>query len=204
MRDLDPHLIPRQSQGFALVTALVFLVVLTILGVTLMEAVTLEQRMAHNLREKQRAIAAASAAVNGSAAWLSNLPVIPVPTPAAPAVDGPFSIYDSTDTQAASANFASNSFWSSGLSAPYTQTYPFNDPSVTTSGLTFDGGQLLYASLPQVFLVELPTTPLPGDNLAAMGASYGVNSVPRTFQITAWATGGSPNAVAVVQETYRP
>ncbi|MHB1543711.1 MAG: pilus assembly PilX family protein [Gammaproteobacteria bacterium] len=198
------HPIPHKPQGFALVTALVFLVVLTVLGVTLMEGVTLEQRMAHNLREKERAIAAASDAVNGTGAWLSNLSVIPIPSVTAAAIDGPFSIYASTDPTASSANFASNAFWSSGLSSIYNQTYPFDEPSVTTGGLTFDGSQLLYASEPQIFLVELPTAPLPGDNLAAMGATYGVNSVPRTFQITAWATGGSANAVAVVQETYRP
>jgi type IV pilus assembly protein PilX len=203
MRPLS-HPTAQQPQGFALVTALVFLVVLTILGVTLMEGVTLEQRMAHNLREKERAIAAASDAVNGTGVWLSNLSVIPIPSATAAAIDGPFSIYASTNPTASTADFTSNAFWSSGVSSTYNQTYPFNDPSVTTSGLSFDGGQLLYASEPQVFMVELPTTPLPGDNLAAMGATYGVNSVPRTFQITAWATGGSANAVAVVQETYRP
>ena len=196
---------PHCSRGIALITALVFLVVLTLLGVTLMEGITLEQRMAHNLREKQRAIAAADAALNGTASWLSSIPVIPLPTPTQPGVASPFSIYAYDDSTVSTINFASDSFWSSSLPQSYQQSYPFNSAGATSSsGITFDGGILQYASDPEIFLVELPTVPLPGDNLAAMGATYGVNSVPRTFQLTAWATGGTANAVAVIQETYRP
>ena len=196
---------PLSSRGIALITALVFLVVLTILGVTLMEGITLEQRMAHNRREKQRAIAAANAVVNGTASWLSSLSVIPLPTPTQPGVASPFSIYSSYDTTVSTINFASDSFWASSLAQSYQQSYPFDDAAATSSsGITFNGGLLQYATDPKVFLVELPTEPLPGDNLAAMGANYGVNSVPRTFQLTAWATGGTANAVAVIQETYRP
>jgi type IV pilus assembly protein PilX len=196
---------PSSARGIALITALVFLVVLTLLGVTLMEGITLEQRMAHNLREKQRAIAAADAALNGTASWLSSLAVIPIPTATQPGVASPFSIYSSTDSTVSTLNFASDSFWASSLPQSYQQSYPFDNALATSSsGITIDGGVLQYASDPKVFLVELPTEPQPGDNLAAMGATYGVNSVPRTFQLTAWATGGTANAVAVVQETYRP
>jgi type IV pilus assembly protein PilX len=50
----------RQS-GIALITGLIFLVVLTLLGVTAMRATSLEERMAGNMRDRNLAMEAASA-----------------------------------------------------------------------------------------------------------------------------------------------
>lgn len=50
----------RQS-GIALITGLIFLVVLTLLGVTAMRATSLEERMAGNMRDRNLAMESASA-----------------------------------------------------------------------------------------------------------------------------------------------
>jgi len=47
---------PRCERGVALVTALVFLVLLTIIGVTAMRTATLQERMAGNARERNAAL----------------------------------------------------------------------------------------------------------------------------------------------------
>ena len=196
-------------RGYILITSLVFLLVLTLLGVALLTGVTLEETMAHNMREKQRAIAAASAAARGVENYLAQVPVLPIPGANPTASPTALTVY--TPTAVSSLDLAANASWrpEAGYSiedtagAPYA-TWPFNDPNVYGTGVSVGGTTIEYAEAPQLIVQQLPTTPLTGDNLAAIGASYGVTPVPPTYLITAWATGGSPHAVAVIQETYRP
>jgi Tfp pilus assembly protein PilX len=203
-----PFSSPRHH-GYILVTSLVFLLVLTLLGVALLTGVTLEETMAHNMREKQRAIAAASAAARGVENYLAQVPVLPIPGTSPPASPTALSVY--LPSAVSSLDLAANATWAPGAGyaiafeapAPYA-TWPFTDPNVFGTGVTVDGVNVEYAEPPQLIVQELPTTPLTGDNLAAIGASYGVTPVPPTYLITAWATGGSRHAVAVIQETYRP
>lgn len=54
---------PRQQQGVVLVTALVFLVILTLLGITSMSTNTLEERMAANAQDINRAFQTAETGV---------------------------------------------------------------------------------------------------------------------------------------------
>lgn len=199
-----------QAPGYILITSLVFLLVLTLLGVALLTGVTMEERMAHNLREKQRAIAAASAAARDIENYLAQVPVLPIPTANPPASPTTLAVY--TPAAVSSLNLAANATWRPEADyslvdeapAPYA-SWPFNDPDVYGgSGISVGGTTVEYAEPPQVIVEELPITPLTGDNLAAIGASYGVTPVPPTYLITAWATGGSPHAVAVIQEAYRP
>lgn len=197
------------TRGYILITSLVFLLVLTLLGVALLTGVTLEETMAHNMREKQRAIAAASAAARGVENYLAQVPVLPIPGANPTASPTALAVY--TPTAVSSLDLAANASWrpEAGYSiedtagAPYA-TWPFNDPNVYGTGVSVGGTTIEYAEAPQLIVQQLPTTPLTGDNLAAIGASYGVTPVPPTYLITAWATGGSPHAVAVIQETYRP
>jgi type IV pilus assembly protein PilX len=51
----------RRQSGIALITGLIFLVVLTLLGVTAMRATSLEERMAGNMRDRNLAMESASA-----------------------------------------------------------------------------------------------------------------------------------------------
>ena len=203
---MSARLLPR---GYILITSLVFLLVLTLLGVALLTGVTLEETMAHNMREKQRAIAAASAAARGVENYLAQVPVLPIPGANPPASPTALAVY--TPAAVSSLDLAANASWrpEAGYSiedtagAPYA-TWPFDDPNVYGTGVSAGGTTIEYAEAPQLIVQQLPTTPLTGDNLAAIGASYGVTPVPPTYIITAWATGGSPHAVAVIQETYRP
>jgi type IV pilus assembly protein PilX len=54
---------PRRQQGAILVIALLFLVLLTIIGISSISSVTLEERMAGNLREQTTAFQAAESAL---------------------------------------------------------------------------------------------------------------------------------------------
>lgn len=67
----------RQQAGSVLFISLMLLLMLTILGVTAMNSVTLEERMAGNLRDTDLAFQAGEAALRDAENWLSPLPVQP-------------------------------------------------------------------------------------------------------------------------------
>jgi len=60
-----------------LIISLMLLLLLTIIGVTAMNNVTLEERMAGNLRDADLAFQAAEAALRDGENWLSPLPISP-------------------------------------------------------------------------------------------------------------------------------
>lgn len=72
----------QNQRGAALIMALVFLVILTILGVTAMSGASLEEKMAGNLKEQTVAFEAAETAVAAGEAALAALNEPPRPLPA--------------------------------------------------------------------------------------------------------------------------
>ena len=73
------------EQGFVLITALLLLIVMTLLGVSAISSVTLQERMASNMREKAKAFESASFAVREGEKALSI--VLDYPAPASLATD---------------------------------------------------------------------------------------------------------------------
>lgn len=61
------------SRGFALITALLMLVILTLLGVSMMSGVGLQEKISSNTREKTRAFDAAQAALIYAQNYLAGL-----------------------------------------------------------------------------------------------------------------------------------
>lgn len=67
MRSLHPS----QQHGAALLTALIFLVILTLLGIGVYSTTTSEEKMARNFRDKEIALQAAEAALNEAKIWIT-------------------------------------------------------------------------------------------------------------------------------------
>ena len=67
----------RQQAGSVLFISLMLLLMLTILGVTAMNSVTLEERMAGNLRDTDLAFQAGEAALRDAENWLAPLTILP-------------------------------------------------------------------------------------------------------------------------------
>ncbi|MDP3540573.1 MAG: PilX N-terminal domain-containing pilus assembly protein [Azonexus sp.] len=75
-----------RQTGFALFTALIFLVALTLLGIGVFSTTISEEKMARNFRDKEIALIAAEAALNEAkilitASYNSGTPPTTVPTP---------------------------------------------------------------------------------------------------------------------------
>ncbi|MFV1972118.1 MAG: PilX N-terminal domain-containing pilus assembly protein [Thiohalobacterales bacterium] len=67
----------RQQAGAVLFISLMLLLMLTIIGMTAMNNVTMEERMAGNLRDTDLAFQAGEAALRNGENWLSPLPIRP-------------------------------------------------------------------------------------------------------------------------------
>jgi type IV pilus assembly protein PilX len=74
-----------KEQGFVLITALLLLIVMTLLGVSAISSVTLQERMASNMREKAQAFESAAFAVREGEKELSA--VLDYPNPGSLSTD---------------------------------------------------------------------------------------------------------------------
>lgn len=63
----------QRERGSALAVALIFLLLMTLLGVSAMRGSNMQERMAGNLRDRNMAFQAAEAALRGGEAWLMNV-----------------------------------------------------------------------------------------------------------------------------------
>ncbi len=122
-----------RQRGASLIVALIFLVIMAMLGVTLANVTNLEERMAGNTRDRDLALQAAEAALRDAEVRLAD-----------PAFRGSaFPAYD-----AARANDAA--FWETCFSA---KSVPCGDPKEPTTALP-DGTDAGAVAAPPEFIVE--------------------------------------------------
>jgi type IV pilus assembly protein PilX len=171
---------PRLSQrGMVLVTALLMLIIVTILAVAMFRSFGLDEKIAGNLREKQRALNAAETAEQFAEYWLS--------------VGG-----GSTN---------SGPINCTGM-ATATAPQICNNPLVTPAILPWQvaGNPVGVTYTPSVgTAMTVTTTPAQGSYYAtpAFYITYlGANPLGTIYQIDAQGYGGSPDTVAVVESTY--
>jgi type IV pilus assembly protein PilX len=168
-----------RAQGMVLVTALLMLVIVTILGLAMFRSFGLDEKIAGNLREKQRALSAAETAEQYAEYWLTggggsaNAPLITCTAPA------PASAPTICTNPIASAMQVPWLASGNLVGVPYTPQVP-TPMNVQTTPV-----QGSYYAAPQFYVQWLGTT--------ANGTVY---------QIDAQGFGSSPDTVAVVESTY--
>ena len=118
---------PARERGASLVVALIFLVIMAMLGVTLANVTTLEERMAGNTRDRDLALQAAEAALRDAEARLAN-PVFRNPVTPFPEVD----LDDGNDA----------AYWESCFTTP---TPPCNTSYTPETGLPTAGPGAIHA-----------------------------------------------------------
>jgi type IV pilus assembly protein PilX len=173
----------RKQSGMALVTAILLLVVMTIMAISMMRSYGVEERIAGNTREKERALNAAVSAQQYAEYWLS--------ANAAPAAGACTGVVSSNIGQICTLTLPQPDFtavpWASGVTyTPFTQN-PI-DGVTNTIATGSAAAQGTYAAAPVFYITDL-------------GPNKGV-PVGELYQIDAVGYGGTPNAVAVVESTY--
>lgn len=162
-----------------LVTSLLLLVVVTILALSMFRSYGLQERIAGNVREKQRALQAAITAQQYAEWWLSS----GTNANSAP-VTCTNTVLDANLNQGQICNLAS------ALATPQDPTTWTGRIDYKPAAMTIQSGggsATYYVQKPSFYITDLGT------------ASSGTSEV---YKITAAGYGGTTNAVAVVESTY--
>jgi type IV pilus assembly protein PilX len=172
---------PRKQSGMALMTAILLLVVMTIMATSMMSSYGVEEKIAGNTREKERALNAAVSAQQYAEYWLSTN------SPVAATCTGPVSsnigqVCNAALTTPEQLPWASYVTYTQFTSNPID---PANPITITGSGPATQG---TYFAAPVFYIQDLGANP---------GTPAG-----ELYQIDATGYGGTANAVAVVESTY--
>jgi type IV pilus assembly protein PilX len=169
-----PHLeMAHPQRGAALITALLLLVVLTILGMSVMQMSRVQEKMAGNTRDINVSFESAEGALRNAEALIAKQSSRPV---ACPDTSCPFRALSSVPD----VSNQSKDWWSSNGQA-------FADAGGNPMSGVSDNPRYVIEEIAQVAPIPDPTNPQPG----------------RTFyQVTARSTGASGLANTIVQSTY--
>ncbi len=179
----------RTQSGVALITGLIFLVLLTLIGMTAMQTTMLEEKMAGNLRNENLAFQASEAALRAGESYLQGITVGPfldaknakgLYLPALSATTEWWEIAD---------------IWTAAGSRAYATTPPgaANPPRYIIEDVSFKT-QCTQPGFCQN--IPLPKTP---------GGSLKLGAVPDVglYRITARGTGGTDDTVVLLQSYFR-
>ena len=184
-----------KQKGFVLVLVMIFLVIISLLGASMFSGFIKDQKVAANLREKERASEAAQAAIDAAEYWLEQPSTVyngswVTGTDPATGIDQcletPLSPTSSTPVVCATA-----------LTSPATLAWvtnstgfglALNNAAGAVTSVSTNGGVDTYASNANVYVQYLGVT----------------NANPPTamYQVTATAAGGNATAVAVKQAVF--
>lgn len=191
---------PRFRQnGFVLAMSLLFLLLLTIIGITALNTSSLEEKMAHNVKDKNLSLQAAESAISMAETWLgaANIQREQVSNTFIPG------LASSTDGFTKVVNLTDAPIWKTmnwNASNGDFQIYP-----AVPWGATINSAlNTNYFDAPPRYVFEhLATTSC--DKLAPKGESgnYGDPNTPcNVLYITSRGVGGTPNAVSMAQSTF--
>jgi type IV pilus assembly protein PilX len=169
-------------RGFVLISALLLLLVLTIMAVTMFRSFGVQELIAGNLRDKHRALQAAESAQQFAEWWLSSGTTPP------PVVCNSVTVSSAATPGLVCSNALANVTtlpWASGAQqVGVVYTPPANGPGMN---VTTAGGTNTYYASPAFYIAQL------GPSADGKGTVY---------QIDAVGYGGGSNAIAVVESTY--
>ena len=181
----------QKHRGMVLVSSLLLLVVVTILAMALFHSFGLDEKIAGNTREKQRALQAAVSAQQYGEWWLSNGQTISNVTCSGPSTTTPQVCLNTLPTAVtggsglATGNVALLP-WTNSLGASLGYTY--TPPNMTLNNTAPTAGTYWQSPVFYISYLGIGT----GSN-GATGSVYQIDSV---------GSGGSPNTAAVVESTY--
>jgi len=175
------------QRGVVLVSSLLLLLVVTIMALSMFRSSGMQEKVAGNMREKQRALQAAVSAQTYAEQWLI----------ANSATTAPTVCNSLLSANAGLGQICSNKLWLSTLSAT---TVPWAVAGVANVGVTYTPPTMPvavasaassgnYASAPTFYISDA-------------GASADANVPGEIFQIDAVGYGGNNNTAAVVESTY--
>lgn len=171
----------RPERGFVLVTGLLFLVVITLLGIALFRSSGLMERVAANTRDKQRAFETAQAALQYGEWWLGQSTSVTKSTCASTGKTTG-TIHVCSEALSASRDTIAALGWIGNA-------FTYQQPNLTAqAGGGMTSGDINYQALPGVYIEDL--------GLMKDGKS-------ELYQVTAYGYGGNADTSSVVRSTFK-
>lgn len=176
----------KSQRGIALITGLLLLLVLTLIAVSMFRGYGVEEQIAGNTREKQRALNAAVSAQQYAEWWLVNGTVPP---------SADCTALVNSDTGQVCLNQPTVDFstvpWQINNATVGVNYLPFQQSGLTITGQNGQPNQGSYYGTPAFYITDL------GSSLDPLTGNSG-----ELYQIDAYSYGGTQNTVAEVESTY--
>lgn len=198
-------ILAKRLSGYALITALLFLTVMTILGVSAVGRMTLQERMAANLREKGRADEAANAALRQGELWVFNEVNYPPPAAAAPTGSDPMPEVWGGDVLETllGVDYADDHFWDGNAGAVNVSPHQLNQfAAEPPGGWPAHGASAGVAGSPQYFLEESLAASLGSSLTPASQGGSRTQAKIYFYRVSGRGVGGNAAAVSVHQSVY--
>jgi type IV pilus assembly protein PilX len=179
---------PHLQRGVVLVSSLLLLLVVTIMALSMFRSFGIQEKVAGNMREKQRALQAAESAQQYAELWLINNS----------ATSAPVLCNALLSANAAQGQICSNKLWTSLPAGVTVATVPWVVNGVANVGVTYTPpGMTVQAASAANTYFGAPTF-----YISDAGVSVDPNVPGEIFQIDAVGYGGNGNTAAVVESTY--
>ena len=198
------------QRGAILIVALLFLTILTILGVTAMTTTTHEEKMAGHSRDTSLAFQAAEAALRDARRDINGIVIPPFNAPRNPAISKATGFGDGTGAKNGSCGTSAVPPVTVGLCMPFdydgTTSVPpvFNNTISLTASPSVEFGTYTGALMPTTLLSRKPRYFIEVLCYVPPDESFGGNpgDFCNFFRITAAGYGGNPNTRVIVQEIF--
>jgi type IV pilus assembly protein PilX len=179
------------QRGVVLVTSLLLLLVVTIMALSMFRSSGMQEKVAGNMREKQRALQAAVSAETFAEQWLiSNVGTSP------PAVCNSLMIAP------LQGQICSNQLWLSLPAGLTVANVPWVVNGITNVGVTYTPTGMTVAAVNQSAPSSNSYAVAPTFYISDGGLSIDPNVPGEVYQIDAVGYGGNGNTAAVVESTY--
>jgi len=176
----------RSERGFILIVGMFFLIILTILSIAMFRSVNLQQRIAGNSRDKERALEAAQSALQYGEWWLGQ---------------GKGGTGSACSGVINGNLVASMMVCSAPLAGPTTLPWPtrieYVPPAAGGQQMTVAAGGGLSSGLGS----DINYQAKPGLYISYLGLS--ADGLAQLFQVTGFGYGGESSTAAVVRSTYQ-
>jgi type IV pilus assembly protein PilX len=187
---------PQQShrsdqRGIVLVSSLLLLLVVTIMALSMFRSFGIQEKIAGNVREKQRAIQAASSTLQYAEWWLANKSNAPVAVSAYSASSADVACIAVVNANTGGGQICNNTLASAGLTAtnvPWTIGVNYIPPGMNVTGTACAANCLstdIYFGIPRFYIADM--------------GSYGRSG--ELYQVDAYSYGLSANTISVVEST---
>ncbi|QSA99167.1 pilus assembly protein PilX [Methylococcus sp. EFPC2] len=169
------------QKGAVLVVSLIMLLLMTLLGVTALQTITLEEKMAGNMRDRSLAFQAAESALRAGEIFLSQATL-----PVFNCANGLYKA-NASGTNCAT---ATPDLWAS---------VDWTSSNVTTYSGTLSG----VANNPAYIVEEFSAASASASGGSLEAGTVYTSGVPNTYRITARGTGGTASSVVILQSTFK-